>query len=276
MNASSKERVVCCASFDNMRAQHLRLLHEASRLGPVHAYLWDDATVEALTGQAPKFPAPEREYYLQSVRYVEAVTIVKDLPSADALPEGVAETAQIWVVPAQDNSAAKQAYCRSHGLSYQVFSDEDLAGFPEIPYEVTSGSHQKVLVTGCYDWFHTGHVRFFEEVSELGDLYVVVGHDANIRALKGLGHPMFKETERCYLAGSIRYVKQALISTGHGWLDAEPEIERIKPDMYVVNEDGDKAIKREYCEENGIEYVILKRLPKPGLTRRESTELRGF
>ena len=46
---------------------------------------------------------------------------------------------------------------------------------------------------------------------------------------------------------SIRYVKQALISTGHGWMDAEPEIERIKPDMYAVNEDGDKPEKRAFC-----------------------------
>jgi cytidyltransferase-like protein len=276
MNEQGKTKVVCCAAFDNMRAHHVRLLHEASRLGSVHVYLWDDATVQALTGQAPKFPTAERQYYLQSVRYVEAVTIIKELSGADALPNGVADPAQTWVVHASDDCAAKQAYCQAHGLTYQVFSDEDLAGFPEIPHEVTSGSTKKVLVTGCYDWFHTGHVRFFEEVSELGDLYVVVGHDANILELKGPGHPMFKETERRYLAGSIRYVKQALISSGNGWLDAEPEIERIKPDMYAVNEDGDKAVKREYCAANGIEYVVLKRLPKPGLTRRESTQLRGF
>ena len=119
-------------------------------------------------------------------------------------------------------------------------------------------------------------MRFFEEVSELGDLYVVVGHDANIRELKGQGHPMFSEQERVYMAGSIRFVKQALISTGHGWLDAEPEIKRIKPDAYVVNEDGDKPIKRRFCEENGIEYVVLERLPKPGLPRRESKILRGL
>lgn len=87
---------------------------------------------------------------------------------------------------------------------------------------------------------------------------------------------MFKQDERRYIAGSVRYVKQALISTGHGWLDAEPEIQQIKPDKYAVNEDGDKPVKREYCEANGIEYVVLKRLPKPGLTRRESTHLRGF
>ena len=79
-----------------------------------------------------------------------------------------------------------------------------------------------------------------------------------------------------YMVGSIRYVAQALISTGHGWLDAEPEIERLKPDIYAVNEDGDKPEKRTYCREHGIEYVVLKRLPKAGLPRRESTKMRGF
>ena len=30
------------------------------------------------------------------------------------------------------------------------------------------------------------------------------------------------------------------------------------------------------CEEHGLDYVVLKRLPKEGLTRRSSTDLRGF
>jgi len=277
MSTSSKEKVVLSASFDNIRAQHIRLLHEASRLGPVHVYLWDDATVKKHTGAAPKFPVEERLYYLESVRYVQEVTVVRNLADADALPEGATEAAKFWVVCTGDDTAGKQAFCRDRGLSYQVFGESELAAFPEEVEDVPVHSdRKKVLVTGCYDWFHTGHVRFFEEVSELGDLYVVVGHDENIRLLKGEGHPLFKENERRYLAGSIRFVKQALISTGNGWLDAEPEILRIKPDIYAVNEDGDKPVKRQYCEENGIAYAVLKRLPKPGLPRRESTQLRGF
>jgi len=135
---------------------------------------------------------------------------------------------------------------------------------------------KKVIVTGCYDWFHSGHVRFFEEVSAHGDLYVVVGHDANIRLLKGEGHPLVPQEERRYVCGSIKHVKQALISTGAGWLDADPEIQRLKPDTYAVNEDGDKGGKREYCEKLGIEYLVLKRTPAPGLPKRTSTDLRGF
>ena len=74
------------------------------------------------------------------------------------------------------------------------------------------------------------------------------GNDANIRLLKGEGHPLLPQAERRYVVGSIKYVKQALISSGEGWLDADPEIRRFKPDIYAVNEDGDKGGKREYCE----------------------------
>jgi hypothetical protein len=59
-------------------------------------------------------------------------------------------------------------------------------------------------------------------------------------------------------------------------MDAEPEINLIKPDVYVVNEDGDKPEKRVFCQQHGIEYIVLKRIPKEGLPRRQSTDLRGF
>ena len=132
------------------------------------------------------------------------------------------------------------------------------------------------MVTGCYDWLHSGHVRFFEEVSELGDLYVVVGNDANVRFLKGEGHPLYPQDERRYVVGAIRHVAQALVSSGMGWMDAEPEIATIGAEIYAVNEDGDKPEKRAFCDEHGLEYVVLKRVPKEGLPKRESTALRGF
>ena len=59
-------------------------------------------------------------------------------------------------------------------------------------------------------------------------------------------------------------------------MDAAPEIARIRPDLYAVNEDGDKPEKRAFCEEHGLEYVVLKRAPAEGLPRRQSTDLRGF
>lgn len=271
-------RVVLSGSFDDLRSHHVRLLHEASKLGEVQVLLWSDETVRALEGQAPKFPEAERAYLLQAIRYVSRVTLVTGRVERDTLPLLDASSPDLWVVEETADSAEKRAFAQAQGLEYHVVRARDLQGFPVEPVRADAGQprRKKVIVTGCFDWFHSGHVRFFEEVSELGDLYVVVGHDANVRQLKGPGHPLFPQDERRYMVQSVRYVRQALISTGHGWLDAEPEIARLKPDIYAVNEDGDKPEKREFCEAHGLEYVVLKRAPKEGLPQRQSTDLRGF
>ena len=52
---------------------------------------------------------------------------------------------------------------------------------------------------------------------------MAVGNDANVRHLKGEGHPLQTQDERRYMVGAIRYVTQALVASGHGWMDAEPE-----------------------------------------------------
>ena len=46
--------------------------------------------------------------------------------------------------------------------------------------------------------------------------------------------------------------------------------------MLAENEDGDKGGKREYCQRLGIEYLVLRRTPAPGLPKRSSTDLRSF
>lgn len=48
----------------------------------------------------------------------------------------------------------------------------------------TKAERPIVMVSGCYDLLHTGHVAFFEEASKFGKLYVSVGNDANIEDLK--------------------------------------------------------------------------------------------
>ena len=271
------EDVVVSGSFDNIRSRQVRFLQEASSYGLVHVYLWSDQAVRRITGETPRFPEQERKYLLEALRYIHKVWIVDDVLDPDRLPEIEGFRPGVWAVSESEDTARKQGYCTSESISYKVIKDASLSGFP-IPKPETYPlpSHKKVLVTGCYDWFHSGHVRFFEETSGLGDLYVVVGHDENVRLLKGEGHPLHSQEERHYMVASIRFVKQSLISSGSGWMDAEPEIKAIQPDLYVVNEDGDKPDKREFCEQHGLEYVVLKRNPAAGLPRRESTHLRGF
>jgi cytidyltransferase-like protein len=259
-------KVLVTGSFDNVQARHVRFLEEAAKLGSLHVLLWDDP--------AAKFPLAERRYFLEALRFVTQVT---DVALNPLMTDQWFSENGLWVWPEEESSPHRQDYCARRGISYRVITNEQIAGFPnDAPISAENKARKKVIVTGCFDFFHSGHVRFFEEASEYGDLYVVVGSDANVRLLKGEGHPLFSQDERRYLVGAVRYVTGALVSTGSGWMDAAPEIERLRPQIYLVNEDGDKPDKRQFCAENGLEYVVLKRTPAPGLPRRSSTDLRGF
>jgi len=271
------KQVVVSGGFDDIRSHHIRFLEEASRLGELTVLLWADDIVKQRQGRPPQFTQAERMYFLQAVRFVRRVQLITNPFDDDALPGGIDFKPDVWAMHELEGSAAQKAFCQAQGLQCHLAGNEVLRGLPLTPINtsVVSG-RKKIVVTGSFDWLHSGHVRFFEEVSAYGDLYVIVGHDANIRLLKGEGHPLLPEAERRYVVGSIKYVKQALISSGGGWLDADPEIRRLKPDIYAVNEDGDKGGKREYCAKLGIEYLVLKRTPAPGLPERTSTSLRGF
>lgn len=132
---------------------------------------------------------------------------------------------------------------------------------------------KKVFVSGCYDMLHSGHVAFFKEASQFGDLYVGIGSDETIRELKG--HiPVNSDEERLYMVKAVRYVKDAWISRGHGMMDFQDDMLALKPDIFVVNEDGDTESKRQLCKEFQIEYIVLKREPEQGLPKRSTTALR--
>jgi len=268
--------IVVSGGFDDLKARDLRFLEEAAKLGELTVLLWRDSAIQQATGRLPKFPLAERSYFLKAVRYVSRVIELDGSATPNSLPEIAGLYPQVWADVPANAILDREQFCRDHKIVYHLFNPDDLTGFPEPPPMPSAPGRKKVVATGCYDWVHSGHVRFTEEASAYGDLYVCLGSDANVRLLKGEGHPLLSQEERRYVVGSIKYVKQALITTGSGWVDADPEIRRLKPDIYVVNEDGDKGGKREYCEKMGLEYLVLKRTPAPGLPKRSSTDLRGY
>ena len=132
---------------------------------------------------------------------------------------------------------------------------------------------KKVFVSGCYDLLHSGHVEFFRQAAQYGDLYVGIGSDKTIEGYKH-HKTVYSEQERLFMVKSIRYVKDAFINAGSGIMDFIPTVDALKPDILVVNEDGNREEKRQFCAERGIEYVVLRRDPHEGLTARSSTDLK--
>lgn len=133
---------------------------------------------------------------------------------------------------------------------------------------------KRVFVSGCYDLLHSGHVEFFRQAAEYGDLYVGIGSDETILHYKN-HKTLYPEQERLFMVKAIRYVKDAYINQGSGILDFVPTLDIVKPDILLVNSDGNSDAKRQLCRERGMEYVVLERTPHEGLEGRSSTDLKA-
>ena len=133
---------------------------------------------------------------------------------------------------------------------------------------------KKVFVSGCFDLLHSGHIAFFEQAAQLGDLYVGLGADKTIYNLKNR-RTVYSEQERLYMIKAIKYVKDAWVNSGSGILDFEEDVKKLKPDILFVNEDGDSESKRVLCKKLGIEYIVAKRIPKDDLPERSTTSIRS-
>ena len=137
-----------------------------------------------------------------------------------------------------------------------------------------SDQRPSVFVSGCFDLLHSGHIAFLEEASTYGEVYVSVGSDRTYFDLRG-HPPVHTEQERLFVVQSLGCVHKAFISRGTGILDFIEEFIELKPDVFLVNEDGNLPDKRHLCQRYNVEYKVLTRNPHEGLVARSSTELRS-
>lgn len=135
---------------------------------------------------------------------------------------------------------------------------------------------KKVLVAGFFDLFHSGHVKFFENCSTYGDVYVSIGTDENSIFIKNK-KPIYIEDERLYLVNSCKFVTEAKLSYNNmGKCSFKDYLQELKPDYFIINEDSHTVEKKKICEEHNVEYIILKREPRDGLPARSSTLIRDI
>jgi len=132
-----------------------------------------------------------------------------------------------------------------------------------------------ILVTGSFDLLHSGHIAFLKTASHYGNVYVGIGSDKSIASLKGRP-TVNKQDERLFMIRAIRYVFFAWINSGMGNIDFEDDLlkHNVWIDTLIVNEDQDYPEKRKLCKKYNIHYIVLKRVPEPGLPVRSTTALR--
>lgn len=104
----------------------------------------------------------------------------------------------------------------------------------------------KILIGGCFDILHIGHIKFLKKARSFGDyLIVLLESDANIKKLKGNSRPFHSQKERKEILLSLKFVDKIIIlpdivdNTFYDNL-----IKKIKPNIIAITEDDPIADKK--------------------------------
>ncbi len=112
----------------------------------------------------------------------------------------------------------------------------------------------KVLVGGCFDLIHPGHIRFLRAAKSLGDeLVVVVAHDETVRKKKG--HVILNASERAEILNAIKYVDKVVIGDPRDFFKV---VEREEPDIIAIGYDQDDLWIREMLAEKMYRCKIVR------------------
>jgi len=71
---------------------------------------------------------------------------------------------------------------------------------------------KKVLVGGCFDILHYGHIHFLKNARALGDyLVIALESDKNIKRIKGSFRPIHDQDKRREILESLNFVDEVII-----------------------------------------------------------------
>lgn len=118
-----------------------------------------------------------------------------------------------------------------------------------------------VLVGGCFDILHIGHVRFLSEAKGMGNyLVVLLENDQDVKRLKGENRPVFVQKERAEMLSSLRSVDLVvLLPTMQNDSDYLSLVKKIKPDIIAVTE-GDRHIHKKNRQAKKVGATV-RRVP---------------
>lgn len=128
-----------------------------------------------------------------------------------------------------------------------------------------------VLVGGCFDILHVGHIRFLKEAKKCGYfLFVLLESDETVTRLKGNNRPYFTQKDRAEVLSSIKYVDYVVLMTP---LNSDEEYIRlsllIHPEVIAVTANDPLLTKKQ----NQAEMVNGKIKTIPFLKTYSSSKL---
>jgi cytidyltransferase-like protein len=143
--------------------------------------------------------------------------------------------------------------------------------FDELEHIREKHKDQKIVFcSGCFDVTHAGHVLFFEDCKKYGDILVaMVGSDAVLKRDKSPDRPIINEHLRLKMVDSLKpvdytFLDHILPNPPHPLYIIDLVVGKLKPDIYVINEDAwDIPYREQFTKKHGVPLVILNRTAPP-------------
>lgn len=124
---------------------------------------------------------------------------------------------------------------------------------------------KKVFVSGAFNVLHAGHIQFFSDARALGDYLVVSYPPADLLWRIYDKKSVLEDADKLSVISALSMVDEVVLSTDEdvalsfrsACLEVRPQILAVTTDDLYID------AKRRFCEEHGIELVVLeKSLPQ--------------
>jgi rfaE bifunctional protein nucleotidyltransferase chain/domain len=127
-----------------------------------------------------------------------------------------------------------------------------------------------VLVGGCFDFLHYGHIMFLTQAKTYGDhLVVFLESDEKVHLLKGEGRPFHTQEQRKTMLESLRVVNEVvMLPMMHSNEEYYSLIQKIAPTVIAFTE-GDPKLehKMKQTEMIGARAVVIPSINTPSTTK---------
>ncbi|OGG24235.1 hypothetical protein A3A79_03545 [Candidatus Gottesmanbacteria bacterium RIFCSPLOWO2_01_FULL_43_11b] len=129
---------------------------------------------------------------------------------------------------------------------------------------------KKVLVGGCFDFIHYGHIVFLREAKKLGDhLIVLLESDENVRKTKGEARPIHSQSQRKEMLESLSIINEVIaLPPMHSDQEYFAVVDKIKPSIIAVTQ-GDPIIekKKQQAQSIGAELITIPKVHTPSTSQ---------
>ncbi|MBU1327164.1 adenylyltransferase/cytidyltransferase family protein [Patescibacteria group bacterium] len=127
-----------------------------------------------------------------------------------------------------------------------------------------------VLVGGCFDLLHFGHIEFLRQAKTLGDwLIVALESDANVRRMKGDSRPIHSQIQRKKMLEALKFVDEVITLPP---MKSDEEyfglVNQIKPQVIAVTE-GDPILdkKQKQASQFGAKLAVIPKIHTPSTSQ---------